>query len=38
MVARSLVFGRPAEARAAWRALRDGLAGRFGNRNAAFGA
>lgn len=38
MVARSLALGHPAEARAAWRALRDGLAGRFGNRNAAFGA
>lgn len=38
MAARSLIQGRPVEARAAWRALRDGLAGRFGNRNAAFGA
>lgn len=38
MAARSLIQGRPAEARAAWRALRDGLAGRFGNRNALFGA
>ena len=37
MVARSLIQGRPAEARAAWRALRDGLTGRFGNRNALFG-
>lgn len=38
MAARSLMLGRPAEARAAWRALRDGLAGRFGNRNTLFGA
>ena len=38
MAARSLIQGRPAEARAAWRATRDGLAGRFGNRNALFGA
>ena len=38
MTVRSLIQGRPAEARASWRALRDGLAGRFGNRNAAFGA
>lgn len=38
MAFRALVFGRPAEARAAWRALRDGLAGRFGNQNALFGA
>ncbi|MBU4366052.1 MAG: glycosyltransferase family 2 protein [Verrucomicrobia bacterium] len=38
MAARSLIQGRPVEARAAWRALRDGLAGRFGNRNALFGA
>jgi len=38
MAARSLVLGRPAEARAAWCALRDGLAGRFGNRNELFGA
>ena len=36
MAARSLIQGRPVEARAAWRALRDGLAGRFGNRNALF--
>jgi len=36
MAARSLVLGHPAEARAAWRALRDGLAGRFGNRNELF--
>ncbi|MDP2989467.1 MAG: hypothetical protein Q8O57_02750, partial [Kiritimatiellota bacterium] len=36
MVARSLIQGRPAEARAAWRALRDGLVGRFGNRNELF--
>ncbi|MDP2989650.1 MAG: glycosyltransferase family 2 protein [Kiritimatiellota bacterium] len=38
MAARSLIQGRPAEARAAWHALRDGLAGRFGNRNELFGA
>ncbi|MFA5344157.1 MAG: glycosyltransferase family 2 protein [Kiritimatiellia bacterium] len=38
MAARSLMQGRPAEARAAWHALRDGLAGRFGNRNELFGA
>jgi len=37
MAACSLVRSRPAEARAAWRALRDGLSGRFGNRNVAFG-
>jgi len=36
MASRSLVLGRPAEARAAWRALRDGLAGRFGNQNELF--
>jgi GT2 family glycosyltransferase len=36
MAARLLIQGRPAEARAAWRALRDGLAGRFGNRNELF--
>ena len=36
MAARSLIQGRPAEARAAWHALRDGLAGRFGNRNELF--
>jgi hypothetical protein len=38
MAARSLIQGRPLEARAAWRALFDGLSGRFGNRNALFGA
>lgn len=38
MASRSLIQGRPAEARAAWCALRDGLTGRFGNRNALFGA
>lgn len=38
MAARSLIQGRPAEAHAAWRALCDGLAGRFGNRNVLFGA
>lgn len=38
MAARSLIQGCPAEARAAWRALHDGLAGRFGNRNELFGA
>ncbi|MDD5676885.1 MAG: glycosyltransferase family 2 protein [Kiritimatiellae bacterium] len=38
MTIRSLALGRPAEARAAWRALGDGLAGRFGNRNELFGA
>ncbi len=37
MAARALAAGRPAAARAAWLALRDGLGGRFGNRNAAFG-
>ena len=37
MAARSLIQVRPMEARAAWRALRDGLAGRFGNRNELFG-
>lgn len=36
MAARSLIRGHPAEARAAWRALRDGLAGQFGNRNELF--
>ena len=36
MASRLLLQGRPAEARAAWRALRDGLAGRFGNRNELF--
>ncbi|MFH1969641.1 MAG: glycosyltransferase family 2 protein [Verrucomicrobiota bacterium] len=36
MAARLLIQGRPVEARAAWRALRDGLAGRFGNRNELF--
>ena len=36
MAVRSLIQGRPPEARAAWRALRDGLAGRFGNRNELF--
>ena len=36
MATRSLIQGRPAEARAAWRALYDGLAGRFGNRNELF--
>ena len=36
MASRALALGRPAEARAAWHALRDGLAGRFGNRNALF--
>lgn len=30
--------GRRAQARAAWWGLRDGLAGRFGNRNELFGA
>lgn len=38
MAACSLALGRPAEARAAWRALCDGLTGQFGNRNAWFGA
>jgi len=38
MASRLLVLGRLAEARVAWRALRDGLAGRFGNRNELFGA
>ncbi len=37
MAARSLAVGHPAKARAAWHALRDGLAGRFGNRNDLFG-
>ncbi len=36
MTLRSLIQCRPAEARAAWQALRDGLAGRFGNRNELF--
>lgn len=38
MAARLLVQGRFAEARAALLALRDGLSGRFGNRNELFGA
>ena len=38
MAARALIQGRPAESRAAWRALRDGLAGRFGHRTELFGA
>lgn len=37
MAARSLAVSQPAEARAAWHALRDGLTGRFGNRNGLFG-
>ncbi|MBU0713757.1 MAG: glycosyltransferase family 2 protein [Verrucomicrobia bacterium] len=36
MASRSLIQGSPVEARAAWRALCDGLAGRFGNRNELF--
>lgn len=38
MAMAALICGRPAQARAAWLALRDGLAGRFGNRNELFGA
>ena len=37
MAALAYVRGRPAQARAAWWGLRDGLAGRFGNRNELFG-
>lgn len=36
MAALALLRGRPAQARAAWLALRDGLAGRYGNRNELF--
>jgi hypothetical protein len=38
MAARAILCGRPAAARAVLLALRDGLAGRFGNRNDLFGA
>lgn len=38
MAAIACLRGHPAQARAAWLALRDGLAGRFGNRNELFGA
>jgi len=38
MAAEACVRGQPAQARAAWLAMRDGLAGRFGNRNELFGA
>lgn len=36
MAAFAFVRGHPAQARAAWLGLRDGLAGRFGNRNELF--